>query len=406
MSFLYKFKKISIATQILIALFLGVIIGALGYSAGLEGFITNYFKPVGMVFVNLLKFIVVPVVFLSIIDGVVSMGDFKKLGSIGLKSILYFLVTTVLAAITGLALGSLFSSLGLFKELSFAGEAKWNASAAPTFKDTFLGLFKGADMLTVIIVAIMVGGGILACKESGKVAAKVLNSFYAVCEKVTNGIIRVSPVGVFAMVTWVVASQGVKIIGTLSIAILCAYIGYVIYAVLVYSASAKFFAKMNPIEFFKSTMPAMIFAFTSASSVATIPVSKSCCNKMNIDDSSSSFILPLGATINMNGTAIYQCVATVFLATCGNVHLTLSQMVFVVSSVVVASIGTAGVPGSATIMLAMVLSSVGIPIDFIMLIYGIDRIFDMGRTVLNIEGDISCALFVSAWENRKRKKCK
>ena len=399
--FSHKFKKIGLAAQILVALVFGTVVGVMCYLLSLESVTENYFKPVGTIFLNLLKLIVVPVVFLSIIEGVVSMGDFKKLGSVGLKTILYFFVSTTLACVTGLLISSFFSYIGLFKSLSFANAGKWNEAAAPGFKDIILGLFTGADMLTVIIVAIMVGGGIIASKESGEIAASTLKSLYSVCEKITHGIIRLSPIAVFAMISWVVATQGIKIIGTLAVAILCAYIGYILYAIIVYSLAAKFLADTSPVEFFKNSLPAIIFAFTSASSVATIPVSKECCNKMNVDAGISSFVIPLGATINMNGTAIYQCVATIFLATCCNVHLTIVQMLLVVASITASSIGTAGVPGSATITLAMVLSSVGIPIDAIMLIYGIDRIFDMGRTVLNITGDISCALCVSRLGSKK-----
>ena len=399
--FLNKLKNINLAMYILIALALGIIAGALFYLFGVSSITEIYLRPIGAIFVNLLKFIVVPVVFLSIIDGVVSMGDFKKLGSVGLKSVSYFFLTSVLACLTGLLLSSFFSYVGLFQKLSFTDAGKWNETAAPGFKDIILGLFTGADMLTVIIVAIMVGAGIIASKESGKVAANVLNSFYSVFEKITHGIIRLSPLAVFAMISWVVATQGINIIGTLAIAILCAYIGYILHAIVVYSISAKFFGNISPIDFFRNSLPAIIFAFTSASSVATIPVSKECCDKMKVEPGISSFVIPLGATVNMNGTAIYQCVATIFLATCCNVHLTIGQMIFVVASVTASSIGTAGVPGSATITLAMVLSSVGIPIDAIMLIYGIDRIFDMGRTVINITGDISCALCVSRLNSKK-----
>ena len=404
--FLNKLKKINLATYILVALVLGTIAGALFYLFGVSSITEIYLRPIGTIFVNLLKFIVIPVVFLSIIDGVVSMGDFKKLGSVGLKSISYFFVTTVLACLTGLLLSSFFSYVGLFQKLSFTDAGKWNETAAPGFKDIILGLFTGADMLTVIIVAIMVGAGIIASKDSGKAAANVLSSFYSVFEKITHGIIRLSPLAVFAMISWVVATQGINIIGTLAIAILCAYIGYILYAIIVYSIAAKFLGNISPIDFFRKSLPAIIFAFTSASSVATIPVSKECCDKMKVEPGISSFVIPLGATVNMNGTAIYQCVATIFLATCCNVHLTIGQMIFVVASVTASSIGTAGVPGSATITLAMVLSSVGIPIDAIMLIYGIDRIFDMGRTVINITGDISCALCVSRFNSRKVSKFK
>lgn len=399
-----KIKKISLATQIFVALFLGVTVGACCcFSAAGISFTANYLRPIGTIFINLLKMIVVPVVFLSIIDGVVSMGDLKKLGSVGLKSILCFLVTSILACVTGLVLASAFKNFGMFPKLNIVGEAKFNENSSSSFTDVLLGLFTSADMLTVIIVAVMVGVAIIKCENKAKHAADVLNSFYCVCETITHSIIKVSPIGVFAMVSWVVATQGVKIIGTLTAAIVCAYIGYFIFSLVVYSAITKFFTKVTPLEFFKTSFPAMIFAFTSASSVATIPISKKCCNEMGVDDGVSSFVIPLGATINMNGTAIYQCVATVLLASCCGLSLSLGQMIFAVTAIVASSVGTAGVPGSATITLAMVLSSIGVPVDAIMIIYGIDRIFDMGRTVVNITGDIASAVCVSAIESKKRK---
>ena len=406
MSFFFnKIKKISLATQIFLALIVGALVGIVcSFSLASTTFIADYLKPFGTVFINLLKMIVVPVVFLSIIDGVVSMGDVKRLGSVGLKSILFFLVTSILACVLGLSLSSLFKSAGFFPKLNnIVSDAKFQGGKASSFTDVILGLFTGTDMLTVIIVAVMVGVAIIKCGEKAKIAANTLASFYSVCGRVTNGIIKISPIGVFAMTSWVISTQGIKIIGTLTAAILCAYIGYLVYAVVVYSSMVKIFTKVTPLEFFRKALPSMIFAFTSSSSVATIPLSKESCNKMGVDNGVSSFVIPLGATINMNGTAIYQCVATVLLASYCGLNLSLGQMIFVVTAVVASSIGTAGVPGSATITLAMVLTSIGIPADAIMIIYGIDRIFDMGRTVVNITGDIASALCVFSLEERKQR---
>ena len=206
------------------------------------------------------------------------------------------------------------------------------------------------------------------------------------------------------MMTWVVATQGPKILGSLGLVLLCAYIAYILHAVLVYSASASAFARINPLKFFKGAAPAMIFAFTSTSSAATLPVSEECASDLGAEKSISSFVLPLGATINMDGTAIYQCVATIFLATCSGIHLTLGQMVIIVITATLASIGTAGTPGAGMIMLAMVLTAMGIDVNMIMIIYGVDRLFDMGRTCLNVTGDISCSLCVTQWEKKRLQK--
>ena len=214
-------------------------------------------------------------------------------------------------------------------------------------------------------------------------------------------IISLSPIGVFTYMAWVVATEGPEIVGNLAIVILCAYAGYFIHAALVYSLSAQFLAGMSPLAFFKGAFAAMMFAFTSTSSAATLPVSKECADNMGADSDISSFVLPLGATINMNGTAIYQCVVTVFLASCAGIQLTLSQMVIVVATATLSAIGTAGTPGAGLIMLTMVLSTLGIPVDYIGLVLAVDRLFDMGRSCLNVTGDIACAVFVSRWESRK-----
>ena len=215
-------------------------------------------------------------------------------------------------------------------------------------------------------------------------------------------LVRCYPIGVFTMMAWVVATQGPEILGSLGIVLGCAYLGYIVHAVLCYSVSAKAFAGINPITFFKKASPAMIFAFTSTSSAATIPLSMECSEDLGAENDISSFVIPLGATINMDGTAIYQCVATIFLATCCGMTLTLGQMVTIVVTATLASIGTAGTPGAGMIMLAMVLQAMNIPVDMIMIIYGVDRLFDMGRTCLNITGDISCALCVTKWESKRK----
>ena len=402
-------KKMSLPMQIVIALLAGIVVGLICYFAGLADFTANYLKPFGTIFVNLLKFLVVPVVLLSMIDGIISMGDMKKVGSVGWKTVAYFLCTTAIACVIGLVFASIFNGAGLFPVLQNADGATWEKATSANFMTTLVNMFPdnmwksftNADMLQVIVIALLLGGGILAAGEKAKLAKDIVGSFYAVIDKVMTFIISLSPIGVFAMMTWVVATQGPNILGSLALVLLCAYIGYIVHAVVVYSLSAKAFAGVNPIAFFKGAAPAMIFAFTSTSSAATLPVSKECADKLGAETDISSFVLPLGATINMDGTAIYQCVATIFLATCSGIHLTIGQMVIIVVTATLASIGTAGTPGAGMIMLAMVLTAMGIDVNMIMIIYGIDRLFDMGRTCLNVTGDISCSLCVTKWEGGK-----
>ena len=402
-------KKLSLPVQIFIALIAGVAVGLICYFTGLADFTTNYLKPFGTIFVNLLKFIVVPVVLFSMIDGIISMGDMKKVGSVGWKTVAYFLATTAIACIIGLVLANIFNGAGLFPTLELAEGAKWEKATSANFMDTLVGIFpsnmwqafSNANMLQVIVIALFFGGAILAAGEKADLCKDIVSSFYSVIEKLMAFVISLSPIGVFTMMAWVVATQGAEILGSLAIVLLCAYIGYVAHAVLVYSLSAKIFANINPVTFFKKSAAAMIFAFTSTSSAATLPVSKECADDLGCESDISAFVLPLGSTINMDGTAIYQCVATVFLASCCGMSLTVSQMVTVVVTATLASIGTAGVSGAGMIMLAMVLEAMGIPVDMIMIVYGIDRLFDMGRTCLNVTGDISCACCVTKWEDKK-----
>lgn len=405
-------KKLTLPMQILIALLLGIAVGLICYFTNNAAFTENYLKPIGTIFVNLLKFIVVPVVLFSMIDGILSMDDMKKVGAVGWKTVAFFTATTAIACVIGLLCGNIFDSMGLFPTLTLQEGASWDKATTANFMDTLVGMFpsnmwesfRTANMLQVIVIALLFGGSIMAAGEKGKLCRDIVTSFNEVINKMMAFIISLSPIGVFTMMAWVIATQGADIIGHLAIVIACAYVGYAAHAVLIYSLSAKFFVGMSPLAFFKGAAAAMMFAFTSASSAATLPVSKECVDKMGADHDISSFVLPLGATVNMDGTAIYQCVATIFLASCAGVELGLAQMVTIVVTATLASIGTAGVTGAGTIMLAMVLTAMGLDVNLIMIIYGVDRLFDMGRTTLNITGDMACALCVSHWESKKTKK--
>ncbi|MBQ5782291.1 MAG: dicarboxylate/amino acid:cation symporter [Oscillospiraceae bacterium] len=407
-------KKLSLPMQILIALVAGIAVGLVFGMTGNAAFTTAYLKPFGTIFVNLLKFIVVPVVLLSMIDGILSMDDMKKVGSVGWKTLAYFLVSTAIACVIGLVFANIFDGAGLFPTLALEEGQEWTKATSANFMDTLVGMFPSnmwesfhtANMLQVIVIALMLGGSIMAVGEKGKLARDVIASFNEVINKLMSFIISLSPIGVFTMMAWVVATQGAEILGSLALVLLCAYIGYIVHAVLVYSLSAKVIAGMSPVAFFKGAFAAMMFAFTSTSSAATLPVSKDCAEKLGADKDISAFVLPLGATVNMDGTAIYQCVATVFLASLAGIELGLAEMITIVVTATLASIGTAGVSGAGMIMLAMVLTAMGIDVNMIMIIYGVDRLFDMGRTCLNVTGDIACSLCVTKWEEKKASKTK
>ena len=219
--------------------------------------------------------------------------------------------------------------------------------------------------------------------------------------KIMDLIIRLSPIGVACLLAPVVAENGPKLLQGLAAVLLVAYIGYVLHACLVYSLTISTLARISPIAFFKTMMPAMMMAFSSASSVGTMPFTLEAAEELGARKEVASFVIPLGATVNMDGTAIYQGVCAVFIAACYGIDLTIGQMITIVLTATLASIGTAGVPGAGMVMLSMVLESVGLPVAGIGLVMGVDRIFDMGRTTINITGDAACAVIVSKMEDRK-----
>ena len=398
-------KKMGLPMMIFIAMVAGILVGLC--FLGNPDVTTNYIKPIGTIFINLLKFIVVPIVLLSLICGMISMKDIRKVGSIGWKTLVYYMFTTLVAIAIGLAVANVFK--GVFPLLDTTG-AEYAAKSS-NFMDTLVNIFPSnlwaplvnANMLQVIVIAIMIGAGILLVgEEKAGPTVALVESLNEVFMKIMMFIINCSPIGVFCLMVNVVAVNGPSIVGSLAIVLAIAYLAYALHMIIVYSAAVKAMADMSPLTFFKGMIPAMIFAFTSTSSVATLPLTKECSDNMGANPEYSSFILPLGATINMDGTAIYMGVATIFIATCYGVTLTMSQMLAVVLTATLASIGPAGVSGAGMIMLAMVLQSVGLPVEGIALVAGIDRIFDMGRTTVNITGDAACTLCVSKMEERRQ----
>ena len=401
-------RKLSLAAWIFIGMFLGIVAGIIFNMLNMGGFTTSYLKPFGTIYINLLKFLVVPVVLLSITNGVVSLKDIKRVGTIGGKTIIYYLFTTAIAIVIGLLFANLFKGMNWFPKLETT-DLVYEAKTA-NFMNTIVNIFPSnalaplvnADMLPLIVSALFLGAGILAAGEHGQRIGQFVADAYEVTMKILMMIIWLSPIGVFFLLADVIAVNGAAIVGSLALVILVAFIAYIVHVVIVYGASVKFLTKMSPLAFFKGLAPAMICAFTTTSSNATLPLNIECCNKMGSDPEVSSFVLPLGATINMDGTAIYMGVTSVFIASCYGVDLSLSQMATIVLTATLASIGTAGVSGAGMIMLAMVLQSVNLPVAGIALIAGVDKLFDMGRTTLNITGDATCAIWISRIEKEKR----
>ena len=404
-------KKLPLAFWIFIGLAVGVVAGLalmpLPDGAGVN-IAKTYIKPWGDIFLNLLKFVVVPIVLFSIASGVISMKDIGKVGAIGGKTIVYYMCTTAFAVVLALILANVALGIGLFHTLN-TSDLSYTPPESQSIMTVIVNIFPSnavqpladATMLQVIVIALFLGFGVLLAGEKGLVAAQVIDSFNEVFMKIMDLIIKLSPVGVACLICPVVAENGPKILRDLVAVLAVAYVGYILHALIVYSSTVKVLGGVSPAAFFKGMAPAMMMAFSSASSVGALPFNLECAERLGARREVSSFVLPLGATINMDGTAIYQGVCAVFIATAYGVNLTLGDMVTIVLTATLASIGTAGVPGAGMVMLAMVLQSVGLPIEGIALVAGIDRVFDMGRTTVNITGDAACALIVSKMEDRK-----
>ena len=400
-------KKSSLAKNIFIALFLAIILGLLlqNYSK----ILTTYVRPIGDIFLNLLKFIVTPIVLFSMIGGIISMKDIKKVGEVGGFTVVYYFFTTVFAMIIGLIFANLFK--GIFPVISTTS-LEYSVENEVSFMDTLVNIFPSnfltpiveSNMLQVIVMALIIGFSILMLerKEQDR-AVEAVDTINDIFMGSMELILRLSPIGVFCLLMPVIAENGPMIIGSLASVLLVAYLAYLAHGLIIYSFTIKTLGGVSPVEFYKKMMPAIMFGFSSASSMGTLPINMKCTEELGAEPEVSAFVLPLGATINMDGTAIYQSVCAVFIASCYGIDLTLGQMVTIVLTATLASIGTAGVPGSGMIMLAMVLQSVGLPVEGIALVAGIDRIFDMGRTTLNITGDATAAIINS---NRLRKKGK
>jgi Na+/H+-dicarboxylate symporter len=404
--------RLKLHTQILLGLVFGTIAGlVLGPSIVV-------IKPIGDAFIKLITMIVVPLVFASILVGVASLGDLAKLGRIGVKTVAYYLTTTAIAITIGLVLANVVrpgSRLAtdikerLLTDFSSAADVNIEAAATPpSIVDTLLdiiptnpiGSLAEANMLQIIFFA-MVFGIALTYLDKSK-AEPVLRFMDAVNEamiQLVHLVMKIAPFGVFALIAAIIGQYGLGILRTLVVYSLVVVLGLVIHVTLVYPTAVKLFAGMSPVLFFKGIAPAQLVAFSTSSSNATLPVSMECAEEnLGVSEEVSAFVLPLGATINMDGTALYQGVATVFIGQVYGLELSLGQQLMVLGTATLASIGAAGVPGVGMITLTLVLKTVGIPVEGIALILGVDRILDMCRTTINITGDISCAVVVAASE--------
>ena len=402
-------KKIGLSTQIFIALLIGALFGVVIHYWIPSSYIKDtvivegVLYVVGQGFIRLMQMLVVPLVFCSLICGSMAIGDTKTLGKVGVKTIGFYLVTTALAVCVALGSALLINpGRGLDMDAVQKGTVS-STTEATSLVDTLLNIIPknpvqsmaNGDMLPIIVFALFVGIMLAKLGTRGSVVANFFSQFNDVMMEMTMAIMKIAPIGVFCLIARTFATVGfsafapmLKYMGnvTLALAIQC----FVVYQVLLF-----LFTRLNPFKFIKKFLPVMGFAFSTATSNATIPMSiDTLSKKMGVSKQISSFTIPLGATINMDGTSIMQGVAVVFIAQAYGIPLTMGNLATVVVTATLASIGTAGVPSVGLVTLAMVLNSVGLPTEGIALIMGIDRILDMIRTAVNITGDAVCTTIV------------
>ena len=418
-----KIRSMSLTTRIMIGMFLGVAVGFI-FQAILAGeddyliplglfslpiksfFVDGLFHIGGQIFIASLKMLVVPLVFVSLVCGTCSLSDPKKLGRLGGKSIVLYLITTAIAITVAITLALLVNP---GEGINLPSEATYSAKEAPTLAQVIIGMFPtnpidamaSGNMLQVIVFALLFGIAMALGGSAGKRVAVVFEDLNTVILKLVTLLMNVAPYGVFCLMAKLFTTIELNLIVSLA-----KYFGVVVaalffHAFINYSLLLKFLTGLNPVIFLKKMKHACLFAFSTSSSSATMPITlETATKKLGAKNSVASFTIPLGATINMDGTAIMQGVATVFIAQVFSVDLTISDYLMVILTATLASVGTAGVPGVGLIMLAMVLNQVGLPVEGIAIIIGVDRLLDMTRTAVNVTGDcmVTCVVAKSEGE--------
>ena len=404
-------QKLSISTKsdtawILIGMILGLIFGLILNFYVHDPFIkdvifmNNIFYLGGNLFIKLMKMLVVPLVFCSIVVGVASISDIKTLGSIGGTTIIIYLITTAIAVTVALGIGILIKAgIGLNMAATQTANVTLNQTMADTIlnrvPDNPINSLASGDMLPVIIFGVLVGIILAKLKEETQLISDIFTQGNKIMMEMTSIVMKFAPIGVFCLMAKTFGSLGINGVLPLSKYFVCVLIGLGIQTFIVYPSLLMIFTRLNPIKFFKRFISVMLFAFSSSTSNATIPLNMDKLSEMGVSRNVSSFTIPLGATINMDGTAIMQGVAVMFAAQAYGVDLGTSALLTVIFTAVMASIGTAGVPSVGLVTLTMVFNSVGLPIDAIGIIFGIDHILDMFRTAVNITGDAICTIIVS-----------
>ena len=403
-----KFKKISLGNWILIGMVLGLIAGFILNFFVKDPFIkdivlmNNVFYLGGNVFIKLMKMLVVPLVFFSIVVGVASISDIKKIGKIGGMTILIYLITTAIAVTLALGIGMTIKP-GVGLNMTGVAANTTLTAVNQTMPDTILNIIPdnplnalaNGDMIPIIIFGVLIGYILAKLREKTQVVNDFFEQSNRIMMEMTSIVMKFAPIGVFCLMAKTFGSLGFDAIIPLGKYVGCVLIGLAIQAFVVYPTLLVILTRLNPVIFFRKFMSVMFFAFSSSTSNATIPLNINKLSDLGVSRDVSSFTIPLGATINMDGTAIMQGVAVMFAAQAYGMDLGTSALITVIFTAVLASIGTAGVPSVGLVTLTMVFNSVGLPVNAIGVIFGIDHILDMFRTAVNVTGDAVCTIIVS-----------
>lgn len=392
-------SKMELWKKIVIGMIAGVIVGAI------MGPDAEVLKPIGTLFINAIKMLIVPLIFCSLIVGVTSMQDSRKMGRIGAKAIILYLGTTAIAITIGLGLAAIFApGEGLNM---VAQDTTTMGKDAPPLVQTLLniipknpvGALAAGNILQIIVFALGLGISLTLIGEKAKPAIAVFESLAEAMYKLTELVMKLAPYGVFGLMAWVAGKYGIDILLPLIKVIAVAYLGSLVHVLVFYTGMISFVGRLSPIRYIKAlTNPAAV-AFTTTSSSGTLPATlKASREELGVSKGVASFILPLGATINMDGTALYQGVCALFIAQAFGIDLEMSDYVLIILTSTLASIGTAGVPGAGLIMLSLVLTTVGLPIEGLAIVAGIDRILDMARTTVNVCGDMMVTVLIAKSE--------
>ena len=419
--------KLALHWKILIGMILGLLIGIFMKNIGMVGAVSDWIKPFGTIFINLLKMIAVPLIVVSLITGLADLKDISKLSKLGGRTVALYLFTTVTAVSIGLVLANIIKPGSYINEVSrdtllasFTGDANSKIQMAESAKNQgplqplidivpenfFAALTDNASMLKVILFTILLGIGIILVDE--KKSTPVVDFFKGLNEvilKIIDIIMLAAPIGVFALMSsLMVEIPDFTTLGALGVYGFTVLLGLVIMTYIIYPILLYSFAKVGPRRFFSAIAPAQLLAFSTSSSAATLPVTLECVTEhLGVDEEVSSFVLPLGATVNMDGTSLYQAVAAVFIAQAMGIHLDLTTQLMIVVTATLASIGSAAVPSAGMVMLVIVLGQAGIPEAGLALIFAIDRPLDMCRTVVNITSDSAVAAIVGNSVGKLRK---